>query len=99
MQAVGGSKGSNDQALTDLKDALLLAKDNANSKELSIVEPYLKAGLVEQVQLTLGRLTTDFTSGANVNFANNIRKDDDSLTPLMFVYEAVRHTWFCAQSI
>ncbi len=89
MQGVGGSKGSNDQSLTDLASAAETAFELAQGTAASIFEDYAKAGLVDQVSRFLGRLSTDFSSGANVNFQNNIRKDDSSATPLMWVYEAV----------
>ena len=86
MQTVGGSKGSNDQQMAKLVDAASDAYNNANATQRSLFSTYIKAGLAESAQQLLNRIGT--SGQANVNFLNNIRNGDESVTPLMFVYEA-----------
>lgn len=86
---LGGSKGSNDQELEHLAEVALGAYQNADARQKALFKPY--SGLDPEAEQFLNRLTS---SGANVNFQNNIRKGDDSATPLMFVYEASNCRFF-----
>ena len=86
---LGGSKGSNDQKLDSLAKVALGVYQNANSQQKALFKPY--SGLEPEADQFFNRLTS---SGANLNFQNNIRKGDDSATPLMFVYEASNCRFF-----
>ena len=85
---LGGSKGSNDQDLADLAKAALGAVGAADAQQQALFKPY--SSLKPEAEQFFGRLHpySSGGSGANVNFQNNIRKGDDSATPLMYVYEA-----------
>jgi hypothetical protein len=85
MQSVGGSKGSNDQALADIVSAVATIAGEATKKQSKLFQPYIDAGLEQNTQQLLNRVVQ---GGANFNFQNNLRKGDDTNTPLMFVYEA-----------
>jgi hypothetical protein len=89
LLSLGGSKGSNDQKLDNLAKVALGAYQNADSQQKALFQPY--SGLEPEADQFFNRLTS---SGANVNFQNNIRKGDDSATPLMFVYEASNCRFF-----
>ena len=82
MQTVGGSKGSNDQSVEFLAGSALHAYQYANASQRTLFAPY--TSLQENANALLSRVQT----GMNINFQNNIRKGDESVTPLMFVYEA-----------
>lgn len=91
MQAVGGVKGANvytgQYLLSIIFQAFTNEADRSDQQELAD-----KYG--EQVQALNYAITrsyldsTGMYSQARVNIRNNIRKDDDTLTPLQFVYEA-----------
>lgn len=65
---------------------------DADSSQKALFEPYVKAGLAQNAEQLINRLSS--VEGGNVNFQNNIRKGDDSDTPLMFVYEASNCRFF-----
>ncbi|KAK5714801.1 hypothetical protein LTR17_017048 [Elasticomyces elasticus] len=90
MQWVGGTKGANDQEMSNLAIAAFTAAEGATAEQLSLFEPY--ADIEESVKHTLSRLPS--TSSGRVNFENNIREGDDSVTPLQFVYEAADCRFF-----
>ncbi|KAK5169798.1 uncharacterized protein LTR77_005776 [Saxophila tyrrhenica] len=87
MQAVGGSKGSNDQQLQTLVDLTQTTYEEADKEQRALFEPYLKDGLQVSAQQVLNRRSSLNPVG-NVNFQNSLRKGDDTYTPLQFVYEA-----------
>ena len=93
MQVVGGSKGANDQGMSDIYDTAMLAVARADSAQLSLFKPY--TSVVPAIQQMLDRLgPTEASWTGNVNFQNNIRKGDDTFTPLQFVYEAADCRFF-----
>jgi hypothetical protein len=89
MQSVGGSKGNNNQYLTDLGNIVRQAYEQASPDQQALLKPYAKQGpevLEEDIEQMLARNYIESHPG--VNFQNNLRKEDDSATPLHFVYEA-----------
>jgi hypothetical protein len=89
MQSVGGSKGNNNQYLTDLGNIVRQSYEQASPEQKALVEPYAKQGpevLEEDIEQMIARNYIESHPG--INFQNNLRKGDDSATPLHFVYEA-----------
>jgi hypothetical protein len=82
MQTIGGSKGSNDVSMGSLAVSASHAYEHGNASQRTLFAPYVS--LLKNANALLSRVQL----GMNVNFQNNIRKGDESVTPLMFVYEA-----------
>jgi hypothetical protein len=74
-----------------LAQVALGAAQAADAQQKALFKPY--SGLKPEAEQFFKRLISPST-GANVNFQNNIRKGDDSVTPLMFVYEASNCRFF-----
>lgn len=89
MQAVGGVKGANVYTFDYLLDLAKDAVSDAPKSEKSSLKKQWGATFVG-VQQALVRAVPNPEGGhyARVNIRNNIRKDDKTVTPLQFVYEA-----------
>jgi len=90
MQWVGGSKGANVQTLADLGKFAFEIPAIATPAQSTLFEPY--ADSRSSVLHALSRLSEPYAG--RVNFENNIREGDDSVTPLQFVYEAADCRFF-----
>ena len=88
MQAIGGTKGSNVQKLAALAGISNDAFNSATPQQQALFGSWLE--VQPDVQQAVARLAGSGT----VNFENNIRKGDDSATPLQFVYEAADCRFF-----
>ncbi|KAK5690067.1 hypothetical protein LTR97_012552 [Elasticomyces elasticus] len=89
MQWVGGSKGACDVWMGEIAFSALHALDVATAAQLALAEPYTE---MESVKHALTRVPE--WGRYRVNFENNIREGDDSMTPLQFVYEAADYRFF-----
>lgn len=94
MQWVGGTKGSNDQAISDIAEQALELSGDANADEQKLFQPWVEDGAFEAVNQTIMRLGPDPSTGSNVNWKNNYRQGDSSFTPLQYVYEAADCRFF-----
>jgi hypothetical protein len=89
MQWVGGSKGANVQVMSDFYKYASEAYDYATPEQQKLFGDW------ETVKPNIEQALTRLGSGAGrVNFENNIRAGDDSLTPLQYVYEAADCRFF-----
>lgn len=93
MQAVGGSKGANDQEMSDFVDLAEEIFTQATAEETELLQPFIDAGALPAAKQAIMRLQPDMTAG-HVNFKNLYRQDDDTFTPLHFVYEAADCRFF-----
>lgn len=71
MQWVGGSKGANDQYWLTLAGLASDALSLANSKEKALFEPYLKAGLIDQLNQLFFRLGGITEAGGNAHLVSS----------------------------
>lgn len=92
MQGVGGTKGSQVLPMLQLYALLAAAGDVASTQNLVDLLRSQDSDVVDGVDMALSR--TSNIAEASVNFRNNIREDDDSVTPLQFVYEAADCRFF-----
>ncbi|KAK3618254.1 hypothetical protein LTR56_003843 [Elasticomyces elasticus] len=90
MQFVGGSKGASDVPMRLIAFSALHALEVATTAQLALAGPYTDSE--KSVKHALTRIPT--WGRARVNFENNIREGDDSVTPLHFVYEAADYRFF-----
>ncbi|KAK4919039.1 hypothetical protein LTR49_013210 [Elasticomyces elasticus] len=89
MQWVGGSKGACDVWMGEIAFSAFHALEVATAAQLALAEPYTD---MESVKHALTRVPE--WGRYRVNFENNIREGDDSVTPLQFVYEAADYRFF-----
>ncbi|KAK5686512.1 hypothetical protein LTS10_002632 [Elasticomyces elasticus] len=89
MQWVGGSKGASDVWMGTAASSAFHALEVATAAQLALAEPYTD---MESVKHALTRVSE--WGRYRVNFENNIREGDDSITPLQFVYEAADYRFF-----
>ncbi|KAK4890915.1 hypothetical protein LTR27_010488 [Elasticomyces elasticus] len=90
MQWVGASKGATVVMMNPLASAALMAHQVATADQLAVLESY--ADLQGSVKHALKRMA--YYGSGRVNFENNIREGDESVTPLQFVYEAADYRFF-----
>ena len=91
MQAVGGVKGANVYTAQYLAQIMYEAftRDADRSEQQKLSNRYGDQFQALAYALTRSYLDdTGLYPGARINIRNNIRKDDETLTPLQFVYEA-----------
>ncbi|GAB7358219.1 hypothetical protein MBLNU230_g0371t1 [Neophaeotheca triangularis] len=89
MQGVGGTKGSSLGSMALLYTLVSVSATAASiTEQLSLLTDYGtdEGNLLEISQQALNRHSA--ASAPAVNFENNIRRGDESLTPLQHVYEA-----------
>lgn len=83
MQAVGGTKGTNEFAFNNIHDLATGAFNNSDSTTQQEMASEDFSNLRREGGQAIKRL-----SKAGVNYRDNIRKGDTTNTPLQFVYEA-----------
>ena len=96
MQGVGGIKGAQVQGMWPIAQMIDFAVLHGTTSQQSYFQDTYGTALQKAAYQALDRaaLGGEFTVSATVNFRNNIRKDDDSETPLQFVYEAADCRFF-----
>ncbi|KAI7321851.1 beta-galactosidase [Hortaea werneckii] len=99
MQAVGGTKGSRVLGMAQLYSLVTSAAQAASPEDqLRLLNSFDtdEGNLLTATTKALDRAApgSDLIVQAGVNFRNNIRKGDDTLTPLQFIYEAADCRFF-----
>ncbi|KAI6801156.1 beta-galactosidase [Hortaea werneckii] len=99
MQAVGGTKGSRLMGMGQLYYIVLIASQYAAPGDrLRLLNSFDtdEGNVLSAATKAIDRAApgSDLLAQAGVNFRNNIRQGDDTLTPLQFIYEAADCRFF-----
>jgi hypothetical protein len=94
MQWVGGSKGSNDQQIAFIGTVLDTAYNLSSTDHKALITSAVGGDYDQARKDAYQAIRRQGSNSANVNFQNNIRKGDESVTPLQFVYEAADCRFF-----
>ena len=86
MQAVGGTRGTQDQPLSNIYNTTYQASQRASPQQLAEAKKTALGPILEKGGYTLARTTNP--DGPMLNLYNHIAQDDETLTPLQFTYEA-----------
>lgn len=88
MQGVGGTKGANEYGFDLLLQDFQLAYNLSSASQQVAWDQQWGQAIAGIVQAVTRATQSSEGANAHVNFRNNIRKGDETLTPLQFVYEA-----------
>ncbi|RMZ02126.1 hypothetical protein D0864_03284 [Hortaea werneckii] len=99
MQAVGGTKGSRLMGMGQLYYIVVIASQYSTPADrLRLLSSFDtdEGNVLSAATKAIDRAApgSGLMAQASVNFRNNIRQDDDTLTPLQFIYEAADCRFF-----